>query len=280
MPLVAIVVVAATGLVLAFSAVWLWQLRTANAGMIDPVWAASLGAVAVLAGLAGAGAGLNRALVAAGGGAWGARLALHLWRRNYGRPEDARYRQLRDEWGPAAARKLFGFFQLQGVVALLLAVAFFVPAWRPEPVSALNAGGAIAVWLIAVVGEALADRQLARFAADPRHRGQVCREGLWRYSRHPNYFFECVHWLAYTVLSIRLPWGWLTLAPPLLMAWLLMKLSGIPLLEARLVQTRAGYDEYRRTTSALIPWPPRRTPHGRRPGHPTEKEPADEHAPE
>jgi cyclopropane-fatty-acyl-phospholipid synthase len=114
------------------------------------------------------------------------------------------------------------------------------------------------VWLIAVAGEALADRQLKRFAADPAHRGKVCRVGLWRYSRHPNYFFECVHWLAYAVLSIGMPWAWLTLAPPLLMAWLLLKVSGIPILEARLADTRDGYRDYMRTTSVLIPWPPKR----------------------
>jgi steroid 5-alpha reductase family enzyme len=252
------IAVAASGLVAAFTGVWLWQLRTANAGMIDPVWAAGLGAVAIFAGLEGGGAGLNRALVAAGGGAWGMRLALYLWRRNYGHTEDVRYRQFRDQWGPAAPRMFFWFFQLQAFVALLLAVAFFVPASYPENVPASNVVGAIVVWLIAVGGEALSDRQLARFAADPTNHEQVCREGLWRYSRHPNYFFECVHWLAYAVLSIRLPWGWLTIAPPVLMAWLLMKVSGIPMLEARLARTRSGYDDYMRTTSALIPWPPRR----------------------
>jgi steroid 5-alpha reductase family enzyme len=85
----------------------------------------------------------------------------------------------------------------------------------------------------------------------------VCRSGLWRYSRHPNYFFECVHWLAYIALSIGTPWVWFTLLPPVLMAFLLLKLSGIPLLEASMAKRRPGYADYMRTTSALIPWPPR-----------------------
>jgi steroid 5-alpha reductase family enzyme len=255
---VAIIAASALGLALAFSIVWLWQLRTNNAGMIDPVWAGALGAVAVFAGVASNGAPLNRVLVAACGGAWGMRLAVHLWRRNHGKPEDARYRQFRDQWATAAPRHFFWFFQLQALIALLLAVAFFVPAASRMTVPIENAVGAVAVWLIAACGEARADRQLARFNSDGRHRNQVCRVGLWRYSRHPNYFFECVHWLAYTVLSIRLPWGWLTIAPPLLMAWLLVKVSGVPLLEAHLTRTRAGYDEYIRTTSVLIPWPPAR----------------------
>lgn len=116
------------------------------------------------------------------------------------------------------------------------------------------------VGIAAVAGETASDRQLKRFLADPDHGGQVCRAGWWRYSRHPNYFFECVHWLAYTALAIGMPWGWLTLFPPLLMAWLLLKVSGLPLLEARLVQSRPGYREYMRTTSAIVPWPPRPAP--------------------
>ncbi|MEK6346799.1 MAG: DUF1295 domain-containing protein [Burkholderia sp.] len=260
MPLSLAVALSAATLIILFTAVWLWQLRSHNAGMIDPIWAFGLAVVALLAALTGTGAPSNRWLVALGGGIWGMRLARHLWQRNYGHPEDVRYRQFREQWADKAASRFFWFFQLQAVVALVLAIAFFVPAWRPEPAAAPDAIAAIAIWLLAVAGEGLADRQLARFAANPANKGQVCRTGLWRYSRHPNYFFECLHWFAYAALAIRLPWGWLTLIPPFAMAWLLMKISGIPLLEARLVHTRAGYDDYMRTTSALIPWPPRRSP--------------------
>ena len=116
---------------------------------------------------------------------------------------------------------------------------------------------AVVVWIVSVVGEGIADRQLKRFTQDPANHTAVCRVGLWRYSRHPNYFFECVHWLAYIALSIGTPWGWFTLLPPVLMAFLLLKLSGIPLLEESMAKRRAGYADYMRTTSALIPWPPR-----------------------
>ncbi len=258
MSLTVTVLLAAAGLMALFAAVWLWQLRSENAGMIDPVWAAGLGAVAVLAAAAGSGAAVNRVLVAVGGGMWGMRLALHLWRRNFGHPEDVRYRQFREQWGAAAPSRFFWFFQLQAVVALVLAIGFFVPAFQAAPAGAPGLVAAVAIWLAAVAGETVADRQLARFTADPANRGTVCRAGLWRYSRHPNYFFECLHWLAYAALSIGRPWGWLTLVPPVAMAWLLLKVSGVPLLEARLARTRAGYDDYMRTTSALIPWPPRR----------------------
>ncbi|WP_144112969.1 DUF1295 domain-containing protein [Paraburkholderia sp. BCC1886] len=244
-------------LVLIFSAVWAWQLKTENAGMVDPVWAYSLGLVAVLYAALGTGDPLARGLSALGGLVWGARLGTHLWKRNYGKPEDARYHRFREQWGDKAASKMFWFFQAQVVISMLLSIAFLVPSYRsttPAPGWALLA---VALWVVSVAGEGIADRQLERFKQDPASHGQVCRVGLWRYSRHPNYFFECVHWLAYIALSIGTPWGWFTLLPPLLMAFLLLKLSGIPMLEESMAKRRPGYAEYMRTTSALIPWPPR-----------------------
>jgi steroid 5-alpha reductase family enzyme len=153
---------------------------------------------------------------------------------------------------------MFWFFQLQAIVSIVLSLAFLVPSYRSTPATPGWIAVAVTIWIISVAGEALADRQLRDFTAAPANRGKTCRVGLWRYSRHPNYFFECVHWVAYVALSIGTPWGWLTLVPPLLMAWLLLKVSGIPMLEARSVRTRSGYAEYMRTTSPLIPWPPRR----------------------
>ncbi|MGN3961832.1 DUF1295 domain-containing protein [Burkholderia gladioli] len=245
-------------LIAVFTAAWAVQLRTRNAGMIDPVWALSLGGVAVLVAVVAPGDALNRLFVAVCGGAWGWRLGWHLWRRNHGQPEDYRYRALRERWGASAAWRMLAFFLLQAVVSILLAIAFFVPAYQADPPSRFAMAIALAIWIASVAGEAAADRQLRRFVARPDRRGQVCDAGWWRYSRHPNYFFECLHWCAYAAWALGRPWGWATLAPPLLMAWLLLKVSGIPLLEEHLVRSRAGYREYRRRTSALIPWPPRR----------------------
>ena len=246
-------------LALVFTVVWAWQLKTENAGMVDPVWAYSLGGVALLYAVLGTGAPSSRALSGIGGLFWGARLGMHLWQRNHGKPEDARYRRFRNEWGPAANRKMFAFFQLQGGISMLLSIAFLVPSYRNSAPAAGWIAAAVCIWIVSVTGEGWADRQLRQFQADPANRGTVCRAGLWRYSRHPNYFFECVHWFAYLALSIGAPLAWLTLAPPLLMAWLLLKVSGLPLVEAQSARTRPGYADYRRTTSALIPWPPRRT---------------------
>ncbi|MFM0166594.1 DUF1295 domain-containing protein [Paraburkholderia sediminicola] len=258
MPPLAAALIALVGLVVIFSAVWAWQLKTANAGMVDPVWAYSLGLVAVLYAALSDGDPVSRALTALGGLVWGARLGTHLWKRNAGKPEDARYRRFREEWGDKAAGKMFWFFQVQVAVSMLLSIAFLVPSYRSRPAATGWIVLAVVLWIVSVVGEGTADRQLKRFAQDPANHNTVCRVGLWRYSRHPNYFFECVHWFAYIALSIGTPWVWFTLLPPVLMAFLLLKLSGIPLLEASMAKRRAGYAEYMRTTSALIPWPPRR----------------------
>jgi steroid 5-alpha reductase family enzyme len=249
--------IALISLVLTYSTVWMVQRRTHNAGMIDPVWAFSLGAVALLYGLLGNGVPLTRGLVAMGGMLWGVRLGSHLWRRNAGHPEDARYRELRETWGDDANRRLFWFFQVQAVAALLLSLAFLVPSFLPHEPDVIQIAAAVIIWLLSVGGEALADRQLRQFVADPAHRGHVCRVGLWRYSRHPNYFFECLHWVAYVPLACGAPWAWLMLLPPALMTLLLLKVSGIPLLEAHLAKSRPGYADYVRTTSMLLPLPPR-----------------------
>ncbi|HET8731335.1 MAG TPA: DUF1295 domain-containing protein [Moraxellaceae bacterium] len=250
-------------LVATYTAVWLVQRRTRNAGMIDPVWAFSLGALAALYGVVGNGSAPVRIVVAIGGLVWGVRLGSHLWRRNSGQPEDARYRALRESWGENADARMFGFFMVQAVAALILSLGFLIPAFRIRPLSPALLVVAVAIWCVSVGGEAVADRQLRRFVAEPTHRGKVCNVGLWRYSRHPNYFFECLHWVAYVPLAIGLPWGWITLVPPVLMSWLLLKVSGIPILEEHLSRSRPGYAEYMKVTPMLIPWLPRRPAPGR-----------------
>lgn len=202
MSAIGVALVALVFLVAVFSAVWAWQLRSKNAGMVDPVWAFSLGVVALLYAALSTGSLPARLLVGAGGAVWGARLGWHLWRRNAGKPEDARYRKLREEWGAAASRNMFGFFQLQAAVSMFLSIAFAVPSYRPDSPSAFAMAVAVALWLVAVTGEAVADGQLRRFAADPTNRGKTCRVGLWRYSRHPNYFLNaCTGWP-------MCPWRW------------------------------------------------------------------------
>jgi steroid 5-alpha reductase family enzyme len=237
---------------------WLMQLRSRNAGLVDAIWAWTLGLLAVFYAAVGSAPAGTRALLGLMGGLWGLRLGTHLWKRNYGKPEDWRYAELRRKWGGHANAKMFWFFQFQNIFTLMLsASAFIAIAYRPDAPSALAMTLAGLLWLVSVFGEALADRQMEEFRHNPANKGRVCRYGLWRYSRHPNYFFECLHWLAYVPLAICAPWGWTSLAAPLMMAWLLMKLSGVPLLEAEMARRKPGYADYIRSTSALVPWPPK-----------------------
>ncbi len=246
---------------IAFSAktcAWLLQLRTHNAGLVDAIWAWTLGALASVYALVGSAPLAVRAMIAAMAGLWGLRLGMHLWRRNFGKPEDWRYAKFRAQWGAAADRNMFWFFQFQNVFTLMLSAAAFLPAaYRSEAPPAIAFVVAGLIWSASLLGEGLADAQMEAFRGDPANKGKVCRAGLWRYSRHPNYFFECLHWVAYLPLAAGSEWGWWTLAAPLVMAFLLMKLSGVPLLEAEMMLRKPGYAEYVRTTSALIPWLPK-----------------------
>jgi steroid 5-alpha reductase family enzyme len=258
MPVLPAVLTGFAALALLFGLVWLVQLRTRNAGLVDAVWSWSLGLLAVFYAACGSAPAPLRVVLALLGGVWGLRLGTHLFARNHGRPEDGRYRRLRQTWGASADRNMFWFFQLQVVFSMLLSAGFAAVAWSPAAPGRTWLLLAALIWLAAVIGEAIADWQLEQFKRDPASPGQVCRRGLWRYSRHPNYFFECLHWLAYVPLAAAGPWWWLTLAPPLVMAFLLLKLSGVPVTEAQSARSRPGYAEYIRTTSVLIPWPPKR----------------------
>jgi steroid 5-alpha reductase family enzyme len=255
---------ATLGLVLALAVLtmtlgWRWQRRNENAGIVDVLWSAGLGGAALLAAFLGTGAPAPRLLVGLCGGVWGVRLATHLWRRVRGASEDGRYRALRRHWS-GDQRKLFGMFQFQALLIALFAVPFVVAAANPTVRPPWLAAGA-AIWCLAVAGESLADAQLARFRADPANRGRTCRAGLWRYSRHPNYFFEWLHWFAYAAFAVGAPQGGAALLGPLVMYVFLRFVSGIPHTEAQALRTRGeDYRDYQRRTSMLFPWPPRLPP--------------------
>ena len=244
---------------LAFVAVWVRQLKTRNAGMVDPVWSWSMGALGVFYAVCGTADPHLRLVVGVIAGLWGLRLGTHLYVRNAGKPEDGRYAKLRADWGAQADRRMLQFFLMQAVFALLLSLGMWTVAWQSTPVPALRTAAALLLASVAIGGEALADQQLERFRSRPENRGRVCRQGLWGWSRHPNYFFECLHWPCYMVLAWGAPGAWLTLVPPVVMVWLLLKVSGIPLNEAEAARKRPEYAEYIRTTSAFIPFPPRKS---------------------
>lgn len=236
---------------------WAWQQRHANAGIVDVVWSFGVGGTAVLVALTGSGAMLPRLLLAVLGGLWGLRLGLHLLHRVRGEPEDGRYAELRKRWGNGPLKWL-AMFQFQALLIVLFSLPFLAVA--ENPVATLNLWfiAGVVTWIGSVLGEAIADRQLAEFRGNPANRGTTCRDGLWRYSRHPNYFFEWLHWFAYVLLAIGSPVAWLAWSGPLVMYVFLRWVSGIPFTEAHALRSRGeDYARYQRSTSILFPWFPK-----------------------
>jgi steroid 5-alpha reductase family enzyme len=243
---------------MAMTCAWQWQRRHGNAGIVDVLWAACLGCSAMFVAATGSGAAATRGLLALLGGIWGARLATHLWRRVRAEAEDGRYRALRLHW-KGGQWKFFVFFQGQAILVVLFSLPFVAVAQNPaSPVPWLAAGAGI--WLVGWIGETTADAQLAQFRRDPRNEGRSCRDGLWRYSRHPNYFFEWVQWFAYPCLAVGSPTAWLAWSGPVVMYVFLRWISGVPFTEAQALRTRGeDYRDYQRSTSMLIPWFPKRS---------------------
>jgi steroid 5-alpha reductase family enzyme len=239
--------------------VWALQLRTGNAGVVDAVWALSIGGLAVAAALAGGGWLPRRIAIAAVMALWGVRLGGHLLRdRVIGKPEDGRYTALRREWGAAERWRMLLFFQTQALAVVFFAMPAFIATANPSPRLSTSEALALILWSAAFAGETLADRQLERFKSDAAHRGQTCRNGLWRYSRHPNYFFEWVMWVAYALFALSSPFGTIALLCPLAMLHLLLHVTGVPLAEAQALRSRGDdYRQYQRTTNAFFPWRPR-----------------------
>ena len=235
---------------------WLLQLKTRNAGLVDAIWAWTLGGLALHYAVAGQAPQALAVLLSLMGLGWGLRLGTHLWLRNWGKAEDWRYAQFRQQWGAKADFNMFWFFQFQNIFTVILAACAFGPiAYRTDMPASWAIGLALVLYVGGLFGEGLADRQMERFRNNPANKGQVCREGLWRNSRHPNYFFECVHWCAYVPLALGAPYGWVSLGAPLVMAFLLIKMSGVPLMEKEMARRKPGYADYLRTTSMLIPLP-------------------------
>lgn len=245
---------------LAMVLLWLLQLKTKDASHVDVGWAAFIGVCALAFAALGTGESTRRWLLAVLGGVWSARLAGYLlFNRVLGKPEDRRYAQLRSEWGNKAQPKFFIFFQAQAVLVVVFALAFLPIAFDPRKLTALPTILALALWTTAIFGETLADLQLARFRADPQSRGKTCQVGLWKYSRHPNYFFEWLHWWTYVVLAWGAPHAWLAWIAPALLILLLFKVTGIPATEAQALRSRGSeYAAYQKQTSVFVPWFPKR----------------------
>lgn len=251
--LILIWVLASTGMSLAF----LYARQQRNMGYVDVFWALGMAVAAILAGVLGPGSDESGLLVALFGGFWGLRLFRFLWHRVRGEAEDGRYRAMREAIGDDAG-KWFAFFQIQALVIALFTLPFIAAASGGADFADPWLWAALGIWGVAVAGETLADRQLLSHRRDPSQRGRTCRRGLWAWSRHPNYFFEWLHWFAYVFLAATGPLGWLSLLGPILMLGFLWRVSGIPWTEAQALRSRGDdYRRYQAEVSAFFPWPPR-----------------------
>ncbi len=249
---------------LGFAVVWRISVRLRNYGFLDVVWSLSIAALAPLYALLGAGDPTRRLAFALGGAAWSLRLGSYVLIRvvRLHPREDARYRSLRERWhGP---RGFFWFFELQALIAVVFSLPFALAATNPRPGLGTLERLGLALALAATCGEWLADSQAQRFKRgagqirEAAPHGTVLDTGLWRYSRHPNYFFESLVWWGFCIAALDSPHGWIAVVCPLLMLYLLFEVTGIPLTEKHSLETRGeAYRAYQRRTSRFVPWFPR-----------------------
>jgi steroid 5-alpha reductase family enzyme len=244
--------------VVIFALVWLICVRVNNYGFLDAIWSLSVAILAPIYAALGSGDIQRRWIFAAVGAAWSLRLGLYIlirvWRHHP--DEDKRYRTLRERW-PGPGRFLL-FFELQALVAVVFSLPFLLAAVNPTPqLGSIEIVG-LAIAAVATLGEATADWQAQRFKHNPANRTKVLNVGLWRYSRHPNYFFESLVWWGFFIAALGSAYGWVTLACPLLMLYFLLQVTGIPLTEKHSLESRGeAYREYQRKTSRFIPWLPK-----------------------
>ncbi|HSM51604.1 MAG TPA: DUF1295 domain-containing protein [Thermoanaerobaculia bacterium] len=249
---------AGAALFVAMVALWGLSLRRRDASIVDIFWGPGFLLVAGLGLWLGEGPGPRRLLVFALVALWALRLASHIAARNLGRGEDYRYREMRERHGARFGLvSLFSVFLLQGAILWVVALPLMAAQSAPSPVGLgfRDLAGAL-LWATGFLIEAVADRQLARFRARGGP-GRVMDRGLWRYSRHPNYFGEAVLWWGLYLVAAGTPGGGWTIVSPLLMTFLLVRVSGVALLEKGMAK-RPGWAEYAARTSAFVPLPPRR----------------------
>ena len=236
---------------------WAGSVARHDASLVDRWWSALIGAAALAYAVALPASGPRAIVMGALLLAWALRLAIYITRRNWGHGEDRRYQAIRARHQPNFAFKsLYLVFALQALIAWIVAMPFLAGFARPVPWGLLDAAG-IVVAVFGIVFEAVADAQMGRFKADAANRGQVMDRGLWRWSRHPNYFGEACAWWGFWLLACGAG-GWWTVVSPLVMTVLLLKVSGVVLLEKDIGERRPAYREYILRTSAFVPWWPKR----------------------
>lgn len=263
MHLAALILSLAAFMCAAMAFAWSIARRPGKSGWTDAIWSYATGAGGAAAALATPYGVFERHLLIAGLiGLWGARLGTHIARRSAKGHDDPRYAALRKQWGAAWQSRLFTFLMIQAAAGFILILSVLAAASNPAPFPVWSDWVGLGVALIAVAGEAIADRQLRDFAADPSHKGKVMDRGLWGWSRHPNYFFEWLGWWAYALIAIGPAGAWslgfVALSGPAFIYWLLVYASGIPPLEQHMLASRGdAFRDYQRRVNAFFPGFPR-----------------------
>jgi steroid 5-alpha reductase family enzyme len=250
-----------SGIAIAISmtVVWFLSLALRDASIVDVFWGLGFVGIAILGVLVGNGLESRRVFLMVLIGLWGIRLATYIAIRNHGAGEDPRYVRMRERAGAAFWWVSYlKVFLLQGAIMWIVALPLMgiggseTPGF-PTVTDVIGAG----LWAVGLFFEAIGDIQLRRFKADPANSGKVMDSGLWRYTRHPNYFGDAAMWWGIGIIALPVSWGWATLIGPALMTFFLMKVSGVALLEKSLQTTKPKYADYVRRTSAFFPRPPK-----------------------
>lgn len=237
-----------------FAIVWAIGVKIRNYSFLDVIWSYGVAILAPLYAAVGPGHAERKIAFTVLGMAWSLRLGTYIFFRvlKHHPQEDVRYEGLRQRW--SGSGMFLVFHELQAVIVAIFSLPFLLAAWRTMPLRELDMAG-LAIVVLALLGESLADRQMKQFKTDPANKGRVCDTGLWHYSRHPNYFFEFLVWVGFAIASLNTPHGWITLVCPVLMYYFLTKVTGIPLTEEYALKSKGdAYREYQRTTSAFVPW--------------------------
>jgi steroid 5-alpha reductase family enzyme len=245
-------------LAIVMAVAWAAQRATGRSGWIDAAWTLGLGAIAALLALSplggSGGSGWRQGAVGAAILLWAARLGSHIVARTLNGPDDPRYAKLMEDWGSSAPLRLFGFLQIQALAGAALALAVALAAHAPSASFRVTDALAVVIFVVALAGEAVSDAELARFKRDPARRGEICDVGLWGRSRHPNYFFEWLVWIAFAIAASVSALGLLAWIAPALMYVLLRYASGVPPLEEHMLRTRGeAFRAYQRRTPVFFP---------------------------
>jgi len=240
--------------------VWLISLAMKDASIADVFWGLGFVLLAWLTYFRSQGALPRSLLVAVLVSLWGLRLAAYIGFRKRGQPEDRRYRKWREQYGKNYWWvSLFTVFLLQGFLLWVISLVVQVGLMAAEPQGLRWTDWAgLGLWAAGFVFEATADLQLYRFKSDPVNQGKVMDRGLWATTRHPNYFGECLVWWGLFLITLSTPDSWWTMVSPLTITFLLLKVSGVTLLEKTIVEHRPKYRDYIERTSAFLPWPPKK----------------------